>query len=152
MARYSVGGRSVATAATANHCAAQLWNPHATKAIKVVGIRISKTAATIDNHTMRRTTARGTPGSTVTPDVTNHLQRQYAPGSGAVLDLAAFTVQPTLEGIELTRDNLPATIGSGFVWSFLDSPLEVGPGKGLAVCTPVAVILQPSDFTFIWDE
>jgi hypothetical protein len=42
-------------------------------------------------------------------------------------------------------------VGAGFQWKFSE-PLEIGPGRGLAVFTPVAVILQPSDFTFIWDE
>jgi hypothetical protein len=42
-------------------------------------------------------------------------------------------------------------VGAGFQWKFSE-PLEIGPGRGLGIFTPVAVILQPSDFTFIWDE
>jgi len=97
MARYSVGGRSAATTATINNAAAQLWNPHATKSIKLSEIWVAKTVGTADNHILYPTIVRGTPGSTITPDVDNHFQRQYAPGSGALLDLGAFTVQPTIQ-------------------------------------------------------
>jgi hypothetical protein len=151
--RYAVGGRSAATAATANNCAAALWNPHATKSIKVREIWVFKTVATADNHALQRITARGTPGSTVTPDANSSFDCPLvAPQSGALLDLAAYTVQPTLAGgVPLARANLPAAIGSGFIWVFAE-PIEVNPGTGLAIITPVATILQPSDFTFVWDE
>jgi len=152
MPRYAVGGRSAATAATANHAAAALWNPSATKAIKVREIWVFKTVATADNHALQRITARGTAGSTVTPDSSTCMDYpRIAPQSGALLDLAAYTTQPTLTGVILARANLPAAIGSGFIWVFAE-PIVVPPGEGLAIITPVAVILQPSDFTFVWDE
>lgn len=152
MPRYAVGGRSAASAATANHAAACLWNASATKNIKVREIWVFKTVATVDNHALRRAIARGTPGSTVTPDASNCFEApMIAPQSGALLDLAAYTVQPTLTGVNLARANLPAAIGSGFIWVFAE-PIEVPFGEGLVITTPVAVILQPSDFTFVWDE
>jgi hypothetical protein len=152
MPRYAVGGRSAATAATADHVAAALWNPSSTKKIKVREIWVFKTVATADNHALRRITARGTPGSTVTPDASNCFETpRVAPASGALLDLAAYTVQPTLTGVNLARANLPAAIGSGFIWVFTE-PIEIPPDEGLAITTPVATILQPSDFTFVWDE
>lgn len=150
--RYSVGGRTAATAATANHVGAGLWNPHASKAIKLRELWVFKTVATADNHGLRRITARGTPGSTVTPDITTAFDTpRIAPQSGTLLDLAAYTVQPTLTGVLLARANLPASIGAGFIWVFAE-PIIIPPGEGLAIITPEAVILQPSDVTFVWDE
>jgi hypothetical protein len=105
MARYSVGGRSAATTAAINVAAAQLWNPHTTKSIKVGEIWVRKSVATADNHILYPTVLRGVPGSTITPDVDNHFQRQYAPGSGALLDLGAFTTQPTIQ--------IPRFLGAG---------------------------------------
>lgn|SRR3990167_3004161 len=152
MPRYAIGGRTAATAATANHAAAALWNPSSTKAIRLREVWVFKTAATVDNHGISRITARGTPGSTVTPSATTAFDTpRIAPQSGALLDLAAYTVQPTLGGLLLARANLPAAIGAGFIWVFAE-PIIIPPGEGMALITPEAVILQPSDVTFVWDE
>lgn len=150
--RYSIGGRSAATAATQNHVAAALWNPSTAFNIYVREIWITKTAAVVDNHAIAFITARGTAGSTATPDADNDYSRQNAPPSGALLDLAAYSVQPTLQSPPLTRNNLPATIGAFLFFDFRDVPVMVRPGQGLAIYTPVAVVLQASDFTFVWDE
>lgn len=151
MPRYSVGGRSAATAATADHAAAALWNPSATKSIRVREIWCFKSVATVDHHQLLRITARGTPGTTVTPDADNDFDRELAPPSGAVLDLATYTAQPTVQTPPLARANLPAAIGAGFIWVFAE-PILVKAGTGLAICTPQANVLQASDFTFVWDE
>jgi hypothetical protein len=151
--RYSVGGRSAATAATADQSAGHLWNPHATKSIYVREIWFFKTVATVDNPGLVRTTTIGTtPGTTVTPDADNAFDRRAAPPSVSVLYLAAFATYPVIAGPYMHRENLPAAIGAGLVWSFYDEPIEVPAGTGLAVATPVAVILQPADLTFVWDE
>lgn len=150
--RYSVGGRSANTAATANHVAAALWNPSTAFNIYVREIWVTKTVATADNHQLNYITTRGTAGSTVTPDADNDFSRAAVPPSGALLDLAAYSVQPTLQTPALDRRNLPATVGSALLFDFRDYPVMVRPGQGLAVGTPVATILQASDFTFVWDE
>lgn len=146
---FFVGGRSANTAATANHAAACLWNA-GTTVVWVKQIVCTKTVATADNHCLRRATARGTAGSTVTPTSVFEARQNAAP-SGVVLDLAAYSVQPTLAAGELKRDNLPATVGASWTWVF-DEPIAIAPGAGLAVVTPVAVILQASDFSFEWYE
>lgn len=150
--RYSVSGRSAATAATLNHAAAALWNPSSAFNISVREIWIVKTVATADNHAIAFITTRGTAGSTVTPDIDNDYARQSPPPSGALLDLAAYSVQPTLQSPPLARRNLPATVGSALYFDFRDYPILVRAGQGLCVYTPVATILQASDFTFTWDE
>lgn len=147
---HRVGGRSAATAATADHAAAAIWNPHASISLFVKEIAVVKTVATADNHGLIRTTTRGTAGSTVTPDADNDDNRRGTNGPGALLDLAAFTVQPTLQTPYLARSNLAAAIGAGFIWVFDESGIEVPAGTGLAIVTPPAVILQPSDITVVF--
>jgi hypothetical protein len=153
MRGFSIGGRTVATAATANHAAAELWNPSATKGIYVTQIAWSKTVATADNIGIVRSSARGTARSTVTPAQQNDADYQAAPPSGAVLDLSVFSVQPTLISATafMFRWNLPAAIGSGFILPLPD-PIFVPAGTGLVILTPAAVILQPADVTYFWRE
>jgi hypothetical protein len=149
--RVEVGGRSAATAATAGHAAVQLWNASATRRIEVEEIHIALTTAGVANLALRRSTVRGTAGSTVTPDLDNSYQRDSAPPSGMLLDLAAFTVQPTLDASDIRRWNLPGAIGAGLIWVF-SVPIIVPPGTGLVICTPTAVIFPASDFTFVVDD
>lgn len=153
MARYSVGGRSADTAATADHVAGLLWNPHASIALEVVEVAVFLVGATVTNGQLIRTsTAGATPGTTITPDIDNHYNREFAPISGALLYLAAFGTQPTVQGPALRRFNMPAAAGSGYIWDFRDKPIIVPAGTGLAIATPTAVVFQDSDFYFTWDE
>ena len=154
--RWLIGGRSLATAATSNHCGAQLWNPSTTNACWVAAISLAQTAATISNVSIKRSTARGaTPTATVTPTIASDMDRAIIPPTVAVLELATFTTQPTLEGVPLWSWNNPAAIGSGFVIPFETKDLhgiKIPPGTGLCVYTPVAVILQPFDITLFMFE
>lgn len=153
MNKYSIAGRSVATGATANAVGTALWNPSTAKPIWVCEIKAFKTVATVDNPGLVRITARGTATLTVTPDIDNDKSRRLTPPSGALLDLT-YSAQPTLADPYLERTNLPAAIGSGLIWVYPneDDWIEVPPGTGLAIATPVAVILQPMDVTFVWKE
>lgn len=153
MGTYSVGGRHLATAATANHVGAQLWNPSTTKGIWVTAVAMFQTGGVVSNPALSRTSARGaTPTSTVTPDIDNDWDRAVAPPSGVVLELATFGTQPTLAGPDLFKANMPAAIGSGFMVPFAGRGIFVPSATGLAIYTPVAVILQPADVTFFWEE
>lgn len=152
--RYSIAGRTLATAATANHVAAQLWNPHASERVLVHEITWCQLVATVSNIAVMRTTARGaTPTATVTPTIASDYARSLLPPSGAVLELATFGTQPTLEGVPLFRWNMAANIGTGFMYTFPE-PVEVLPGSGLVVCMPpsLSVIIQPADVTFVLSE
>lgn len=148
-----VAARSLATAATSNHVACQLWNPSTTRALHVEAIALAQTAAVISNISLRRSTARGaTPTATVTPTIENDLERQIAPITAFVLETATFGTQPTLAGPDLFRTNLPAAIGSGFMIPLPSQGLFVSPATGLCINTPVAVILQPIDITWFVDD
>jgi hypothetical protein len=148
---YSVGGRTVVTAATDESVGCALWNPSSTKRLWVVNISWAKTVATADNPAIQRISTRGTQTSTVTPDVDNAWERDITPPSGAVLDVD-YSADPTVQGPHLWLWNLPPVGGSGFEKSFPYPGICVPPGTGLAVCTHQAVILQPGDVTYVWQE
>lgn len=147
---YFVSGRTAATAATAGHAAAQLWNPHATVRVTVWEIWIGANAAPAASCAVhvRRSTTRGTGASTVTPAIQNDGARGGAPPSGFVVDLAAFSVQPTLEAIALAGWTLGAVAGSGIIMPF-PRGIEVPPGAGLVLVCGNAVAIPASDITFV---
>lgn len=150
---YSVGGRTAATAATANHCGAALWNASSTRWLFITQISWAKTVATADNVGFVRISTRGTAGSTVTPAQQNDYTYDGAPPTGALLDLAAYSVQPTIisSTAYIWRWHLPAAVGAGFILP-LPAPIGVPPGAGLAIVTPPATVLQPADVGFWWYE
>lgn len=151
---YSVRGRTAATSATADHAVAQLWNPHSTQRIKVIQVSLVAAAAPSAGSTikLRRTTARGTAGSTVTPGIVHHSLRAIAPPSGALLDLAAFSVQPTFETGDLGLGwVLAAVAASGIVYP-IPNGIEIPPGAGLAITTGAAIAVPASDVIFMWLE
>lgn len=151
METYRVGGRSAATAATDTHVAAALWNASTTKDIFLTELHFAVTTAASATAALRRTTTRGTAGSTVTPDIDNAVARTAAPVSGALLDLAAYSVQPTLDASELDRWMTAAAIGAGKIWVFSD-PIKIPQSAGLAILTRAAAAFPASDFTFAWRE
>jgi hypothetical protein len=99
---YSVRGVGV-SGAGAGSVAFGLWNPHSTQIIKLKRIVLSVQAGASSGTIaiFQRSSTRGTPASTVTPDISTDGKRGAGPPSGALLDLGAFTVQPTLDTDEL---------------------------------------------------
>lgn len=153
MRYFSAAGRSLDTAATANHVAAQLWNPDSVRSLFVVEFHVAKVGATIDQHGIARSTARGaTPTATVTPDLDNDYEREITPDTGAVLELATFGTQPTLAAPDMARGDLPAATGASVPWVFPGRGIRVPPLTGLCIFTTAAVVLQDSDFTVIFWE
>lgn len=155
MQTYSVSGRS-ATGAATNDVLAALWNPSADQAVLVVEISMFRVSATAGNRPiLRRTTARGTPGSTVTPDADNAWDDLAAPPSGVLLDLAAFTVQPTVSGSRLWvmggQSGVTGSEGSGFLWTW-EPGIRISPGAGLALGFAGGATHDPADFNFVWEE
>lgn len=155
MAEYSARGRTVATGAVADNGVAQLWNPHATQRINVheIGLVAAAAPGAGAGFYLRRSTARGTPGSTVTPGIQHDYGRGVAPPSGALLDLAAFTAQPTMEVGGLMGWVLAAVAASGIVYqSARGEPIVIPPGAGLVLATSAAVAIPASDVWFAWQE
>jgi hypothetical protein len=150
LGRYGLGATSGTTAATANHCLGSFWNPHATKGVYLVLFTFSKTAQIVNLYA-ERISARGTPGSTVTPDIDNDFDRLLAPVSGAVLDLAAFSVQPTRSGPSSMRFVSQNNPGPTIEWYFGEDGLLIPAGTGLGVFTETALASSGS-LSAIWDE
>jgi len=148
--RYSVGGLSAITAATANSPVGALWNPHATKSITVVDATLGKTTGQTAVYAGRITT-RGTPGSTITPDIDNDWQRLIAPISGALLDLAAYSVGPTLAGPDMWRFMASQNVAGNVeeVWLGDGVMIPAGTGLGFFITTAVATTVELS---VVWDE
>lgn len=149
--RYMVTGRTAATAATADNVGGAFWNPHATKPVFVYELYWFKTVATADNPAMVRTSTKGTVTTAVTPDVDNDYDHVAAPISISELDIT-YSAQPTLSKPYLGAWPLGAAIGMGFMWVASVKPILVKAGEGLAIATAQAVILQPADFTVVWEE
>lgn len=151
---YTVRGRNAATAATADHAIAQLWNPHASQRIKVINFTVFKTAAGTGGDALRlkRSTARGTAGSTVTPDIDNHSERAVAPVSGALLDLSAFSAQPTLDASELGPEFVAAAFAAAGIVYAIPGGIVVPFGTGLVLAQTAATIWPISGISFTWLE
>lgn len=150
MAIISVAGRTTATLATANAVSSQLWNPHATSRSKLTEIHVCITTAGATNIALRRTSARGTATTSITPTIANSSQSDIVAAAG-ILDVA-FGVQPTLAaGPALWQFNLPAAVGAAVIKGF-PADLVIPPGTGIAITTPTAVIFPASDVTFVWNE
>lgn len=144
---YALGVQGTATTATLNVCCGALWNPHATKSITLVLLSLSKIQGA-SNLYWCRTTTRGTPGSTVTPDIDNDLDRLLAPVSGVVFD-TGHSVQPTRDASELWRNassNNPGTTDEMWADGF-----RIPAGTGLGYFTSTATIAE-FIFSFVWDE
>lgn len=152
---YTVGGLTVATAATANHGVFGLWNPSGSKRLTVTAIGICAVAAPGAGSGIKvvRMTARGTAGSTVTPDADNRGDGAITTQSGALLDLATYTVQPTLASPPMEAWVLAAVIGSGIILP-LNNGLgyDILPGTGLAVVTRAAIIVPACEVFVTFEE
>ena len=139
MERYTIGVAPGTTAATADHAISQLWNPSSAVTLYLKEIHVVKVTATgLNVLQLRRSTARGTAGSTITPTIVNEYDNALAPPSGALIDLAAFSAQPTLSALNLHSWILPAAIGSGVMWVF-EEPIRIKPGTGIVVTQGNAV-------------
>jgi len=148
--RYSVCGRCSTTVATADVPAATLWNPSSIKTIYVREVS-TFTLGVAWNSELIRTSTRGTPGTTVTPDIDNDRDRLLAPPSGALLDLCSYAVNPTVQGPAMARMTIVGVAGSGYSLSF-NPPIAVPAGTGLAIANALAASCGVMDVTFVWEE
>lgn len=153
MSIYYVRGFTAATAATADHAIAQLWNPSGTKRIRALEIGIFKAGAGAANDSLYlcRTTTIGTVGSTVTPDADNSAEGDVAPDSGATLGLAAYTVQPTKATPALYGWVAPVVAGAGIIIP-LARPIVIPPGTGLCLAQRVATAWPVSEVTYVFED
>lgn len=149
---FYVRGVTAATATTADHVLAALFNPSPTKRITVLEITLFETAAanTGDSLWVQRTSTQGTAGSSVSPTATNSSSGDAVPDSGAVLGLAAYSVQPTLRTPQLWAWSVPSLTGAGFIWNPRGIVIPVG--EGLAITQRVASIAPIAEVTFVFED
>jgi hypothetical protein len=151
---YCVGGdNGTSNITTAGECFAGFWNPSGTVRLHVTQVQLLHTGGTASNvmrFYLARTTARGTPNATVTPDADNAYERLAAPPSGAVLDLGNFSVEPTEVTPYIFRAYPGQGQGAGAMWT-LKAPLHVPPGTGLGLFVTDTVTLRAA-VTFEWWE
>lgn len=150
---HSVRGLTAATAATADHAIAAIWNPDSAKRIKVLEFSIFAAAApgAGSGFYLRRLSARGTAGSTVTLVQAHSLENDEAANSAFVLDLATYSVQPTL---------VAGAIGPGFVFAAVAAsgilvPLRgitVPPGAGIALVNRAAIAVPACEVSFVVED
>lgn len=132
----------------------QFWNPHSTMRVTVIEISLVTVTAPGSGSgvELRRTSARGaTPTATVTPAIQQDEQRVLAPPSGAVLELATFGTQPTLEAGGLWAWILAAAAAAGFIYP-IPAGLVVPPGTGIALVNRAAIIVPACEVTVVWRE
>ena len=153
---FSVRGFTAATAGlAANDVVAQLWNPSADDRLWVVEIGMWRGGTVGPRCTLQRTSAQGTAGSTVTPDADNAWDGETtAPATGAVLNLAAFSVQPTLVTPSLEGSVFvggTGTTGFGTTWN-MEPGVCVPPGSGLAIVATNTAAYSTSEIYVVWVE
>lgn len=112
-----------------------LWNPSSTRRIRLLELSCFWRDFDIAGVSfyLARTTARGTAGSTVTPDGDNSDGDTSAPPSGALLDLCTYSVNPTAATPDLMAlGTMGTAAGGGF-----DQPISRGiwipAGSGVVV-------------------
>jgi hypothetical protein len=154
MSIFSCRGITAATAATADHALAALWNPDSLKRIKVIETGLFKggAGASADSVYICRITARGTAGSTVTPTASNAWDGDDSPMSGSLLDLAAYSGQPTRAAAPYMFGWVASAVaGSGIIWP-TPRGISVPPGTGLCIAQRVATAWPISEVYFVWEE
>lgn len=159
---YSVRGFTAATGTTEPQPVCQLWNPDSAIRVRVLecGVTLGGVLPNVNQTQplLVRTTTRGTPGSTVTPDADNAWDNLVAPLSGVLLDLAQWSVNPTeatpgLLGWNLGGSVSTGTAGMGWVWA---NPvgIDIPPGTGLLISPTIggAAAWPTSEVYFVWEE
>lgn len=151
MSLYRVSGTTAATAATDQHAIAAIWNPHSTKRLWVKEIAVVAFAApgAGAGFLVRRITVRGTAGSTVTVGAVNSCENPgTVPLTGSLLDLAAYSGQPTITTGELDGWVFAAVTASGIIRPYPEG-IEVGPGTGLAIVNRAAIAFPTSEVSML---
>lgn len=154
MARYAVSGITVVTGTGVADAIAEIWNPSTTKRIKLIELHIVKQVVTgVNDLILRRSTAKGTSGSTVTPSSVNEMEQIAAPPSAFTLELAAFSVQPTLAAGPMHAAVVPASIGAAWIWVFGEAnPLEIPSAAGIVLTQGTAIATPVSRITAVVED
>lgn len=152
---YYVHVTPAATAATADHAIWEIWNPSSTRAIALLEVsavfRAAAPAASVGFH-LRRSSAKGTAGSTVTPAAVHERSGLAAPGSAFTIELAAFTGQPTLTSGNLSPVwGFSAVIQAGMIYP-IPRGIVIPPGQGLCATNLGAIVTAVAEWGFVIED
>lgn len=154
MAIFYVNGTTATTAATDQHAIAEIWNPSSTRTIRL--LEVALVAFSVPGagagFITRRSSAKGTAGSTVTPVDDNDAAFKETPQSAWTLELAGFTTQPTLT----TGDLYPCWVFAAVTASGLVLPIprgiEIPPGTGLCFVNRAAIAFPTSEIGVVVED
>jgi len=157
--RYSCAGR--AATGTTGEILTALWNPASSgRTLRVLYFSAvgAGGAASAHNLGLQRVTARGTPGSSITPDPEN-AWRDHADAPVAIVDMADYTAAATIDPSVLWRWKGSEVIAQGVeMWTRpykfrkLFKGIEVPEGTGLAITGLVAAWTAGNEITWTWEE
>lgn len=152
---YYVNGITTATAATDAHAIVNIWNPSATRPIKLVELAVNFRAGAPTGgagFVTRRTSTIGTPAAAVALVAANHSRALATPDSAFALQMGAFSGQPTLVAGELyPMWAFPAVLATGLILP-IPRGIEIPPGQGLAFVNIAAVAFAASEWGFVIEE
>lgn len=132
MARYELGIRTTVstTGAAAAELRAASGNP-----VKVLELGITLAVATASTYGIGRPAAIGvTPTSPITVLATNPSET-----TGTATTAVAWGTGPTVPAQFFRRITVPATVGSGIVWTWPASKFIIGPGNAAAAVASIVV-------------
>jgi hypothetical protein len=154
MTTFYVNGTTVATAATDAHCIAEIWNASSTKTITLYEIAIVAFAApgAAAGFITKRSTTKGTPGSTVTPAAANDGRNEVTPQSTFTLELAAFTVQPTLSSGDLYPAWVFAAVNASGIVLPIPRGIEIPPGTGLCFVNRAGIAFPTAEIGIVVED
>lgn len=137
MARYSVA--AAATKASANATDKAMWNLKAgsakSLAVYEVGVFLESGTAAAIGFALWRMNAVGT--GAITSDAPSAEDPSLG-ATSAVLEKTWATTDPTTTGLAFRRGTTPATIGTGFIWTFPDPGLVIAAAGGLVITATAA--------------
>jgi len=137
MARYSVA--AAAAKASQNLTDEPQWNLKAgsakSLAVYEVGVFLESGTAAAIGFGVWRMNAVGT--GAITSD-TPSAEDPSLGATSAVLEKTWATTRPTLSGLAFRRGTTPATLGTGFIWTFPDPGLVIAAGGGLVITQTAA--------------
>lgn len=152
MSLHRVGGRTTANSATGGPVF-HIFNTHATAILRVheAGLCQAGNATLAIRAMVVRTTGRGTPLATITPDIDHSIERDDAAGSGFVVDYT-WSAVPGMDASVLAQIWIPDTLsGAGVIYVF-PVPIEVPPGTGLCFRSDIAGTIGICDFTLLVED
>lgn len=134
-----------------------LWNPSSDRPIWLISWTFEVLSATATfRPLLDRFTTRGTPGTTVTPDIDNDYENYVAPASGCLLDLGLYSgTAPVTAGGQtafIMRWQTSAAQGEAPFIFVPPKPILIPPGDGFGATVAGNVVCSQGDVTVEWCE